>query len=243
MSRTVIESLITRQINQYNQLRAILRERARHPDEPLGLPPPPRPPVVAISRQAGCAAEHLAAGLADRLGVQVWDRELVDQIARDKGLRRELVAQLDEGLLSSVEAWVRGILGGRLFMRDDYAVALASTLKTLAETGGAVIVGRGAGFALGDRADLRVRLVAGEAWRAAALARVRHIGREQARAELGRIDAARAAFVRKFYKADVADEAHYDLVLNQERLETGLMVEMCEFVVRARRLRGRESPA
>lgn len=230
MSASVLETLITRQINQYERLQAILRER------PASAPPPPRRPVVTISRQAGCRTDALAGALAERLGVQVWDSELVDRIAGDGGLRREFVAHLDEGLLSSVETWVRGMLGGRLFMRDDYALALARTVKTLAETGGAVFVGRGAGYILGDRADLRLRLVAGQRHRLAAL---REAGGDQrGRDALARTDAARAAFVKTYFKADVDDPCNYDLVLNAERIEPGVMVEICECQVRARRLPG-----
>ncbi len=209
MSRLVIETLIARQLHHYNHLRALLRERPQAP------PPPPRP-VVTISRVEGCDATALAATLAARLGVQVWDRELVDRIALDTGLRRDFIAQLDEGLINGVEAWVRGLIGGRLFLRDDYALALARTVKTLAETGGAVFVGRGAGFILGDRADLRLRLVTGARRRG---------------------DQARAAFVMDYFKADVHDPAHYDLVLNADRVPVGVMVEVCECLVRARRLR------
>lgn len=230
MTTSVIETLISRQINQYNQLQAILRER------PASAPQPPKRPVVTISRQAGCRTDALAFALAQRLGVQVWDSELVDRIANDKGLRRDFVSQLDEGLLSNVEAWVHGMLGGRLFMRDDYALALAATVKTLAETGGAVLVGRGAGFILGEQADLRLRLVAGERFRIAALQKAGGGDRGRARDELTRCDTARAAFVRAYFKAEVNDPCHYDLVLNTERIETGVMVEICDCQVRARRL-------
>ncbi len=229
MPGSVIETLISRQIHQYNHLRALLREQP-------AAAPPPRKPVVTISRLAGCRSAELAAALASRLGVQVWDSELIDRIASDTGLRRDFVAQLDEGLANSVETWVRGILGGRLFLRDDYALALATTVKTLAETGGAVFVGRGAGFILGDRADLRLRLVASERHRRTALQRKRDGERGRAQDELARIDAARAAFVRSYFKADVHDPCHYDLVLNVERLELGVMVEICDCQVRARRL-------
>jgi cytidylate kinase len=230
MSGSVIETLIARQIHQYNHLRALLRER---PQEP----PPPRRPVVAISRMAGCPTGDLAAALAERLGVQVWDSELVDRIANDRGLRRDFVARLDEGIISSVETWVRGMIGGRLFMRDDYALALASTIKTLAETGGAIFVGRGAGFILGEQADLRLRLVASERHRIEVLRKALGCDRGTARDELNRSDSARAAFVREYFHADVNDASHHDMVLNCERLEVGVMVEICECLVRTRRLR------
>lgn len=229
MAGSVIETLIARQLHQYNHLKAVLRERP-------AVAPPPRRPVVTVSRMAGCSASELAVPLAERLGVQVWDSELVDLVASDTGLRREFVAELDEGLVNSVEAWVRGILGGRLFMRDDYALALAATVKTLAETGGAILVGRGAGFILGDRADLRLRLAASERHRVDALRKAKNGNRSRIHEDMLRVDAARAAFVRSYFQADVNDSSHYDLVINTERVAAGVMVEICECLVRSRRM-------
>jgi cytidylate kinase len=229
MSKPIVETLISRQLHQYNRLKSLLRDDAG-PDRPV------RGPVITISRQAGCCARDLAQDLADRFGVQVWGRELVDTIAADRGLHRDVVERLDSGLVNQVDSWVRGILANRLFMRDDYLETLARTIKTLAETGGAVFVGRGAGFILGDQADLRLRLVAGDSHRLAVLRKRRGLDRDEARAFMTRTDTARAEFVRKYFDADVDDHRNYDLVINTERQGTGVLVEVCECLVRSRRM-------
>jgi len=229
MSRTILETLIARQLHQYNRLRSVLRDAepatdaTARPGELRGGAPGP---VVTISRMAGCCARDVAKPLAEHLGVQVWGRELVDQIASDVGLQREVVERLDQGLVDSVDAWVRAMLGRRLFLRDDYALALARTVKTLAETGGAVIVGRGAGFILGDRADLRLRLIAGDRHREEVLRRERDLERTAARDVMQRTDTARAAFVRAYFQADVDDPRHYDLVVNAERYDRDAIVQI-----------------
>lgn len=228
MSRPVIETLIQRQLHQYSRYKAFLKAS---PERTV----PARGPVVTISRLAGCCARDLAAALGERLGVQVWGRELVDQIASDAGLRREVVAKLDENLVSAVDSWVRGMLGRRLFMRDDYALALARTVRTLAETGGAIIVGRGAGFILGEQADLRLRLVASERHRLQVLAARRQLDADAAREYMHRTDAARAAFVRAYFQADVDDPRLYDLVINTERHDPAVVIEVCVRLVESRR--------
>ncbi len=234
MSRIVLETLISRQLHQYNRLKSVLREDAQEV-------PVVRGPVITISRMAGCCARDLAQDLADRFGVQVWGRELVDAIANDRGLRREVVEKLDTGLVSNVTAWVQGILENRLFMKDDYVEALAGTIKTLADTGGAVFVGRGAGFILGDHADLRLRLVAGDRHRLATLRQKRGLDRDEARAVMTRTDEARAAFIRAYFNADVDDHRHYDLVINTERHGLGVILEVCECLVRSRMLKVAEA--
>jgi cytidylate kinase len=239
MPKPVLETLISRQLHQYHRWRGLLEDRAAAAADPESssqerIQPGP---VVTISRMSGCRARDLAGPLAQHLGVQVWGRELVDRIAGDVGLQREVVERLDQGLVDSVEAWVRAMLGRRLFLRDDYALALARTIKTLAETGGAVLIGRGAGFILGDRADLRLRLVAGERHRLQVLQQEHDLDLAGARDHLRRTDQARAAFVRSYFHADVDDPRNYDLVVNMERLRHDAMVSVCLRLLEERRRR------
>jgi hypothetical protein len=228
MSRQVIETLISRQLHRYNRLRSLLKQAPADDRRAAG-------PVVTVSRMAGCCARELASLLAARLDVQVWGRELVDLIATDQGLRHELVSQLDRGEGSGGEAWVRGLLSGRMFVESDYVHALAQTLGALAESGGAVIVGRGAAFILGDRADLRLRLVAGAEHRIRVLARERAVGEAEAHSTMLRLDAAREEFVRSHFRRDVHDVRHYDLVANVERTPVPVLADACLTLIEARR--------
>jgi len=220
MSRQVIETLISRQLHQYNRLRSFLKPDATESPVIAG-------PVVTISRMAGCCARDLAAALARRLGVQVWGRELVDLIATDKGLRHELVSRLEQGESSQSEAWMQGMLSGRMFLRTDYVVALAQTLKALADSGGAVVVGRGAGFILGDRAQLRLRLVADDASRIATIQDEYEVDRAEAVRRLNELDTRREEYIRAYFGCDVRDVHHYDLVVNSARVPASAIMDSC----------------
>lgn len=229
MSRQVVETLIARHLNRYNRLRSFLKP---DPDDDVAT----SGPVVTISRMAGCCARNLAAGLAERLDVQVWGRELVDLIATDQGLRQELVARLDQGTDSPADTWVRGVLSGRLFLRTDYVLAVAQTLRALADSGGAVVVGRGGSFIMGERAHLRVRLVAGEPYRVRMLAQDQGIDIPEARRRLAQLDRTREEFIRSHFRRDVNDVRFYDLVVNVERIPTSALIDTCANLVHARQL-------
>ncbi len=211
MPDRIHEKLIQRQLSHWSRIRTVLRpgeDPAQH--QPL--------PVVTISRQAGCGTREQAEAVGERLGLQVFGREIVDHIARDRDLTHEVVSALDERIASRIEQWVRGMLDRRFFLQDDYHLALVRTVRTLAAHGGVILVGRGANFILADSADLSVRLVASEDWRVRSLA-VRHmLTEDEARVKVRDLEAQRAAFVRRLFRADVDDPRHYDLVLNLERL-------------------------
>ena len=215
MPDRIHEKLIQRHLSHWSRLRATLRP-GEDPTQQKPLP------VVTISRQAGCGSRELADTLGQRLGLQVFGKEIVEHIARDKDLTREVVAALDERVASKIEQWVRGMLDRRFFLQDDYHLALVRVVRTLAAHGGAIFLGRGANFILADSVDLRVRLVASEEWRARNLA-VRHqISEDDARGTVRELEAQRAAFVRRLFRAEVDDPRHYDLVLNVARLGPAL---------------------
>jgi cytidylate kinase len=109
-------------------------------------------------------------------------------------------------------------------------------LHEIADSGGGVVLGRAAALVLADREDaLHVRLDGPvEARIAHAVARTGAPEAEVRRA-LRSNDAARAAYVRNFYRADPADARHYHLVLDTTAIP---WTAAADLVVAAARARG-----
>lgn len=215
----VTEKLIQRQLNHWNHLRELLHEQ---PTATGGEPGP----VVTISRLAGSGGRTLAAALRDRLGLVVHDHSIVERIARTRKLNPELVALLDEQDIRQSDLWVRGVLENRLFLKEQYYEALSETILDMAAAGSAVILGRGGGHILGQRATLRVRLVAGRATRQGRLQEQLGISRAEARALLDETDRRREAYVRKLFGVDPHEPTGYDLLVNTDRLSAEEVLEV-----------------
>jgi cytidylate kinase len=68
-------------------------------------------PVITVSRQRGSKGSYIALEVADRLGLQYLDREIIDSVAREAGVSAESVVAIEEkaGRL----AWVLHALGAR----------------------------------------------------------------------------------------------------------------------------------
>ena len=211
MINRVIEKLIQRQIHQWNRWDELLSAST----DPAVLRPRP---IITVSRQLGSGGRALAEALARRLDLQVHGYDIVEHIARDQHLEEEVVAGLDEQVVSQIRLWISGVLNRRIFLKDEYHVALVRVVRTLAARGGVVILGRGGNFILAERADLRLRLVAGNEYRVQNLARRDHLDEAEARARILESDSSRHLFVEKLFHADVDDPRHYDLVLNAEQL-------------------------
>ena len=184
-------------------------------------------PFITISRECGAGGSSLAEELRRRLdrGLDVetphwtvFNRNLVEKALEEQHLEPGLARYLPEDKVSEINASVGEILG----LHPSIWTLVHDTnnlMRRLAGMGHVVLVGRGANFATSGLAHgLHLRLVGSPAQRAAHLAELRGLTREQALLHLRRTDAARRNYVKSFFQTDIDDPAVYDLVLNMDRL-------------------------
>lgn len=191
-------------------------------------------PCIALSRLPGAGAAELGRRLAERLGYAFFGIEIVDHIARQTGLRHELVAGVDEHVRSAIERYVVDAFRSERFTESDYLRHLVRTVAALGERGAAVILGRGAQFVLAPERALRVLLVAPRAQRAERIAKQEGLTREQSEARLRDLDVERREFLLHHFRRDPDDAERYDVTLNLGTLSQDAALDLCEATLRAR---------
>jgi cytidylate kinase len=170
---------------------------------------------VALSRLPGSGADELGRSLAERLGYGFFDIELVECIARDAGVQRELVAGMDERVRGRFEAVLDGLMNRHArFGQSAYLRRLVGVIAALGEGGSAVIVGRGSPYLLGPERALRVLVVAPAADRIERFAKRHDLALGEAETRLAREDAERRRFVERCFGVDPDDASLYDLAVN-----------------------------
>ena len=130
-------------------------------------------PFITISRQAGAGGRTFARALADRLNEadpeqrpwSVWDRELVEKVAREEQIPVTLVEELEVGVSHrrAFQDFLASLSAKNDEDLDEFQVyrRVAHTVRGLARAGRAIIVGRGGVYATVDLpTGVHVRLVA-----------------------------------------------------------------------------------
>jgi cytidylate kinase len=208
--------------------RAMRHWQSRGKSEPvLEAPAPtPHPLTVAINREAGTGGPEVARVVGERLGWAVYDRELVEHIAGEMGLRTELVESVDEKRGNWLAECLQGFLSQPGVSEARYVQNLVQTLFSLAAHGECVIVGRGAAHVLPEETTLRVRLIGPLEKRIEAVQKERSLSHEEAARWVENTDRERRNFARAHFQKDPDDPEYYDLVLNSSRLGVEGCVEL-----------------
>jgi len=177
-----------------------------------------RRPVIALSRQYGAGGEELARRLADALSLDLFDREILHQIAESAHLREEAVGLLDERERSVIEEWLSPFSGADNLTHYEYLHHLILIVSGISRRGGAVLVGRGAHLLVRAGEALRVLVVAPLDARVGAVAAAEAIDARDARGRIAAVEAERGAFLKKYFRAKPDDPEQFDLVVNTNAL-------------------------
>jgi cytidylate kinase len=170
--------------------------------------------------------------VAQELGWEFYGIELVDHIAREKHVHRELVAALDEHMRTAIDRYVDAFRM-REFTESDYLREIVRAVSALGERGSAVILGRGAPFILPPERALRVLVVGPREARLARLARDEGVLPEVAAERLAKLDAERHEFLGQFH-VDPEDPSRYDLAVSPDVLGMDVAAELVVRAVRSR---------
>jgi cytidylate kinase len=171
------------------------------------------PHVLTLSRQLGAGDTGLAPTLASRLGVRVYDRELLEQEALRLGVTEAEIGQVDEQPSRIFQRFRTGSLQQRYFE------VLGQLMNELATRGNVILVGRGGNRFLRDRPEaFHVRSVASMPIRIQRVMEHRWVREQQAKNLIAQSDAQRQRFFAGYFGEDWANPLEYHLVVNLGRL-------------------------
>jgi CMP/dCMP kinase len=169
--------------------------------------------VITVSRQYGAGGGEVARRLAEALGWELLDRELLHRAAAVEHVPDAELERLDEKALSMTD---------RLRLHPPhqrYMHGMTEAARQAAARGKVVLVGRGTRQLLGDIPDaFHLHLVAPLDWRVQRMALREGWTMEQARTRCLEIDRSRERFTRYFFGPDALQPEQYDLVANSDRV-------------------------
>lgn len=193
--------------------------------------------IYTIGREFGSGGREVGEKLAQKLGIKIYDKELLQQAAKDSGFCEEIFENHDEkptnSFLYSLVMDTYSVSGYSaapfLDMPLNHKVFLAQfeTIKKIAEKESCVIVGRCADYALSDNPDcINVFIHADLDVRIKNVSRNLNITENKARDIINKTDKQRASYYNYYTSKKWGDSKSYNLSLDAGKLGTDNCVEM-----------------
>ena len=201
--------------------------------------------VINIGRQLGSGGKPVGEIIARRLGIKLYDKELINLAARESGLCPDIFEKADEkgrkGVFATLVGYLRapfaGYEGGNannILANESLFRIQSDVIREIASRESAIFVGRCADYILRDNPRrLNVFITADEADRCARLCAREGWTPEEARSMMERTDSKRASYYNYYSSRTWGQAATYDLCVNSSVLgDEGTADLILEFAAR-----------
>lgn len=193
-----------------------------------------KPAIITISRQFGSGGREISAELSQRIGIPCYEKALFEEASRNSGIH-QLFFEQAEGTHDRLFAHGSSVSFGPLNMSldDRMFVAQAETIRSLAQQGPCIIVGRGANRILRDRGDvLNIFIYAEKDIRLKRAVEAYHVPEKQAERALNAIDKSRAAYLKYYTDQMFGKTENYHLCIDSGKIGIENSVQVIEAAYR-----------
>lgn len=191
-------------------------------------------PVITISREPGSNGHLIAIELAKQLDIDLFDVNIINEVAKSTKMSERVVMTLDEKGRSLLDEIVNTLEKERHLWDHQYLNHLTKIIVTIGKHGRAVILGRGASFILSSDTTLKVRIIAPDKVKINNVAYELGISKKEAKQRIVNVKSERKAFMKKYFNVNASDPIHYDLVLNTAKLSVDAAVDVIKTALHLR---------
>lgn len=171
-------------------------------------------PFITVAREPGSGGAPIARRLAERLAFKLRDESIVDELAKSTKKRKNIIKEIDEKGRTYVDDIIHSVLNPEYVDENTYVKALSRVVLNFAHQGNCVILGRGANFITPFARGLHVNIVAPYEVRVQRAMQYENFNEETAKEVIARVEKERKAFVKEYFKKEIASRNAYDLTLN-----------------------------
>ncbi|MBR1815502.1 MAG: cytidylate kinase-like family protein [Lachnospiraceae bacterium] len=190
--------------------------------------------VITIGRQFGSNGREIGRKLAEKLGYSFYDKELLNETAKQSGLSESLLKSLDEkpsksflySLVMDPYSYGFTSTGYHANLNQQAFQATYDTIKSIAEEGKCVFVGRCADYALRHNPDLvRVFIFAPLDKRIETVTKRFDLTEDKARSQIIKEDKGRASYYNYYTSKKWASLDSYDIFVNSSLMSIDKTVD------------------
>ena len=191
--------------------------------------------VITINRELGSGGRTVGRKLAERLGVEYYDKALIKALQERYGLSVEQI----EKIKGQEQGWWAEFKRKMTFSEEEYNLnqtgiesesvfrAEVEFLRGIAKEESCVIAGRSGFYIFRDHPNhLSIFIQASMLSRVARVAREQNMSKEEARMTIEKVDQSRENYIKEQTGLSRYDTRNYQLVLSMDELTEDAAVEI-----------------
>lgn len=173
--------------------------------------------VFTISREYGSGGRYVGRLIADKLGIKLYDKDLILKLAEETGLSEEYIEN-NEQKRNILDIFNNGYYEG-LNNADELFVKESELIKEIAEKDSCVIVGRCSDFILKNKKNvIKIFIYSSLDDKIDRAVNIYGLDKEKAEKEIKKIDKLRANHYKYYTGEEWKNFANYDICINSDLL-------------------------
>lgn len=191
--------------------------------------------VVTIARQFGSLGRPIACKISEALGVQYYDRDIVDMTATAMSLPVSTISDVEESAKSSFFNMSYPLGMGTTEMQDSIFTTQSKIITDLAAKSSCIIVGRCADYVLKDSENLvNIFIYAPYAARLRNCVERLNMQPAEARKMIAEVDKARESYHRHYSGYSMSDKDYKHIMIDSSLLGVDGTCDVLADIIRKR---------
>ena len=179
-------------------------------------------PMITISRQYGTDGHQIAKFLAEKLGIPFYDKDLITIASQETRFAEKAFDEAERTATTSLGYILSNRSNRSLYgmpLNDQMFMVQSGIIRTIADKGPAVIVGRCADYVLsGYKPTIDIFLQASTEARTKTVMERENVSKKEAQTRIARLDKSRATYYNYYTDRKWSDLNNYDIALNVSHL-------------------------
>lgn len=191
--------------------------------------------TVTITRQFGSLGRPIAKRMAELLGIEFYDRDIVEETAKKMGLSVQTVSNEEEAAKTGFFRMGLPLGSGTTEMQDKIFDEQAKIIQELTEHGSSIIVGRCSDYILRDNKNtIHMSIYAPYEARLRNCVDILHMEEDEAKKMIAKVDKARDSYHKNYAKYLPFDYNNKDVMIDSSLLGIEGTAKVLAGIVKAR---------
>ena len=190
--------------------------------------------VITIAREYGSGGRYIGKLVAEKLGIKLYDKNIIEKITQETGLSEEYIKD-NEQKRTVFDNFNNGYYAG-LNNSDELFIQESNFIKELADKESCVIVGRCADFILKDKRNvLKIFVSSSMENKIKRATEFYHMDENKAAKEIDRINKLRSNHYEYYTERGWENPSNYDICVNSDSIGIENVVDLiCSIVEKSK---------